>query len=199
VEPLPSDIVPGVFNNYVNPNPAFTHQDGVEVKVDHNLDAKFRLSGEIIYERQLAHDPDARRMGSPFNLNWDSYDIRNHMANLQLTEILSAAMTNQITAATMKFDEDRDLAGVHLLSQVPGYSETLPFSGGWLQDYIPQITLSAGYSEFGASSCCVVPHDKFLVNSLISSRQASRSSRSRKPEPAPSSTPAAARAARRAP
>ncbi|HKE21112.1 MAG TPA: carboxypeptidase regulatory-like domain-containing protein [Bryobacteraceae bacterium] len=166
VDPLPNDIVPGVFNNYVNLNPAVTQQNDFEMKVDHNLNSKFRLSGELIYERQLAHDPDAGRMGSPFALNWDAYDTRNHMANVQLTEIVSPAMTNQITAATMKFDEDHDFAGIHLLSQVPGYSETLPFSGGWLQNYIPLITLSGGYSEFGASSCCVVPHDKLLVNSL---------------------------------
>jgi hypothetical protein len=166
LDPLPNDIVNGVFNNFVNTNPAVTNQYDIEVKVDHNLNSRLRLSGEVIYERQLAHDPSASRMGSPFDLNWDAYDTRNHMANLQLTHIISPSMTNQITAATSKFDEDHDFAGVHLLSQVPGYSETLPFSGGFLQNYIPLITLSGGYSEFGTSSCCVIPHDKFLVNSL---------------------------------
>jgi hypothetical protein len=166
LDPLPNNIVPGVFNNYVNLNPAVTDQNNIEVKVDHNLNSKFRISGEFIFERQLAHDPGAGRMGSPFNLNWDAYDTRNHMANLQLTEIVSPTMTNQVTVATSKFDENHDFAGVHLLSQVPGYSETLPFTGGFLQNYIPLITLSGGYSEFGASSCCVVPHDKFLVDSL---------------------------------
>jgi hypothetical protein len=166
LDPLPNNIVNGVFNNFVNTNPAVTNQDDIELKIDHNINSKFRLSGEVIYERQLAHDPSASRMGSPFDLNWDAYDTRNHMANLQLTEIISPSMTNQLTAATSKFDEDHDFAGVHLLSQVPGYSETLPFSGGFLQNYVPLITLSGGYSEFGASSCCVIPHDKFLVNSL---------------------------------
>jgi hypothetical protein len=166
LDPLPNNIVPGVFNNYVNTNPAVTNQDDFEIKVDHNLSSKLRLSGEVIYERQLAHDPSAARMGSNFATNWDAYDTRNHMANLQFTQIISPAMTNQITAATSKFNEDHDFAGIHLLSQVPGYSETLPFSGGYLQNYIPLITLSGGYTEFGASSCCVVPHDKFLVDSL---------------------------------
>jgi hypothetical protein len=166
LDPLPNNIVNGVFNNFVNTHPAVTDQDNIEVKADHNVNSKLRLSGEIVYERQLAHDPSASRMGSPFDLNWDAYDTRNHMANLQLTHILSPSMTNQITAATSKFDEDHDFAGVHLLSQVPVYSETLPFTGGFLQNYVPLITLSGGYSEFGASSCCVVPHDKFLVNSL---------------------------------
>ena len=59
-------------------------------------------------------------------------------------------MTNQITVATSRFDQDHDFGGIHLLSQVPGYSETLPFSGGFLQNHIPLITLSGGYSEFGA-------------------------------------------------
>ncbi len=134
--------------------------------MDHNLNSKLRLSGEVIYERQIAHDPSASRMGSPFDLNWDAYDTRNHMANLQFTQIISPSMTNQITVATSKFNEDHDFAGIHLLSQVPGYSETLPFRGGYLQNYIPHITFSGGYGQFGASSCCVVPHDKFLVNSL---------------------------------
>ena len=166
LDPLPNDTVSGTFNNFVNAKPAVTNQANVEAKLDHNINTKLRLSGEIVYERQLAHDPSAGRMGSPFNLNWDAYATRNHMANLQLTQILSPAMTNQITVATSKFDEDHDFAGIHLLSQVPDYSETLPFSGGFLQNYIPLITLSGGYSEFGASSCCVIPHDKFLINSL---------------------------------
>jgi len=166
LDPLPNNIVSGVFNNFVNTNPAVTHQNNIELKVDHNLNSKLRLSGEVVYERQLAHDPSASRMESPFNLNWDAYDTRNHMASLQLTQIISPSMTHQITAATSKFDEDHDFAGIHLLSQVPGYSETLPFSSGFLQNYIPLVTLSGGYSEFGASSCCVVPHDKFLVNTL---------------------------------
>ena len=166
LDPLPNHIVPGVFNNYINTNPAVTDQKNVEVKVDHNLNSKFRLSGEVIYERQRAHDPSAARMGSQFATNWDAYGTRNHLANLQLTHIISPSMTNQLTAATSKFDEDHDFAGIHLLSQVPGYSEILPFSGGYLQDYIPRITFSGGYTEFGASSCCVIPHTKFLVNSL---------------------------------
>src|ERR1039457_6475245 len=53
LDPLPNNIVPGVFNNYVNSNPAVTSQDDIEVKVDHNLNSKLRLSGEVIYERQL--------------------------------------------------------------------------------------------------------------------------------------------------
>ena len=166
LDPLPNDIVPGVANNYLNTNPAVTNQDDFEIKVDHNINSKFRLSGEIIYERQLAHDPSAARMGSNFANNWDEYDTRNHMANLQVTEIISPSMTNQITLATSKFDEDHDFAGIHLLSQVPGYSEQLPFTGGYLMNYLPHITFSGGWGQFGASSCCVVPHDKFLVNSL---------------------------------
>jgi hypothetical protein len=163
--PLPN-YTTGAFNNFVNINPAVTDQNDYEIKVDHNLNSKFRLSGEIVYERQNAHDPSASRMGSPFDLNWDVYDSHNHTANLQFTQILSPSMTNQITAATGKFDENHDFGGIHLLSQAPNYSETLPFSGGYLQNYLPQITFSGGWSQFGASSCCVVPHAKSLVNSL---------------------------------
>ncbi len=165
LDPLPNYIT-SAFNNFVNTNPAVTDQNNIEIKADHNLNSKLRLSGEYMRERQDAHDPSASRMGSPFNLNWDAYDTHNHLANVQFTEIISASMTNQITAATSKFDEDHDFAGVHLLSQVPGYSESLPFSGGYLQNYVPLITFSGGWSEFGASSCCVVPHAKNLVNSL---------------------------------
>jgi hypothetical protein len=163
--PMPN-YVSSAFNNFINTNPAVTDQHNVEVKADHNINSKLRLSGEVIYERQDAHDPSASRMGSPFNLNWDAYDTKNHTANLQFTQIISSSMTNQITVATGKFDEDHDFAGIHLLSQVPSYSENLPFSGGYLQNYIPQITFSGGWSQFGASSCCVVPHAKSLVNSL---------------------------------
>jgi hypothetical protein len=166
LDPLPNDIVPGVANNYVNTNPAVTNQDDFEIKVDHNLNSKLRISGEVNYERQLAHDPSAARMGSDFANNWDAYDTRNHMANVQFTQVISPSMTNQVTIATSKFNEDHDFAGIHLLSQVPGYSEQLPFTGGYLMNYLPHITFSGGWGQFGASSCCVVPHDKFLVDSL---------------------------------
>src|SRR5215472_4838783 len=165
LDPLPNYIT-SAFNNYVNTNPAITDQDNIEVKVDHNLSSKLRLNGEYIRERQDAHDPSASRMGSPFNLNWDAYDTHNHLANFQITQILTPSMTNQVTLATSKFDEDHDFAGIHLLSQVPGYSESLPFSGGYLQNYVPLVTLSGGWSEFGASSCCVIPHIKNRVDSL---------------------------------
>jgi hypothetical protein len=95
LDPLPNNIVPGVANNYVNTNPAVTNQDDFELKVDHNLNSKIRISGEVNYERQLAHDPSAARMGSDFPENWDEYDTRNHMANLQFTQIISPAMTTR--------------------------------------------------------------------------------------------------------
>ncbi len=163
---LPNDIVPGVANNYVNTNPAVTSQNNYEIKLDHNPTSKIRMSGEINFERQIAHDPSAARMGSNFGNNWDAYDTRNHMANVQVTHIISPTMTNQVTVATSKFNEDHDFAGIHLLSQVPGYSEQLPFTNGYLTNYIPHITFSQGWGQFGASSCCVVPHTKFLVDSL---------------------------------
>jgi len=81
-------------------------------------------------------------MGSPFATNWDIYDSRNHAMNLQFTQIISPSMTNQITAATAKFDEDHDFSGIHLLSQVSNFTENLPFSGGYLQNYLPHVTFS---------------------------------------------------------
>lgn len=163
--PLPNNIT-SAFDNYINTNPSYTRQDNYTIKADHNLTSNWRLSGEYLYERQVAADPSAARMGSPFDLNWDEYDTRNHVAQLQLTQILSPSMTNQVSFGTSSYDGNHDFAGIHLLSQVPGYSESLPFTGGFLQNYLPVVTFSGGWSEFGASSCCVVPHAKSLENSL---------------------------------
>jgi len=154
--PVPNVATSG-FNNYFNGNPSITKQLNDEIKIDHNLSSSLRLTGEYFFETQQSSDPRAGRMGSPYPTNYDIYNTENQVAQLQLLQVISPSMTNQTSIAVSSYNATHDFGGIHLISQVPGFGQTLPYTGNYLQNYLPHVTFSNGWSQFGASSCCVVP------------------------------------------
>lgn len=55
-----------------------------------------------------------------------------------------------------------------MISQVPGFQQTLPFTGSYLQDYLPNIQLSAPWSKFGPSSNFIVSRATELDDTVTS-------------------------------
>lgn len=163
--PLPNNVAGG-FDNYINLNPATTKQMDVMTKVDHNISTNLRLTGEYFYEGQTTDEPSAGRMGSPFSSDYDVFRTDNQLAKVQLEQILSPSMANQTSIAMNNYDITHDLGGTYLLSQIPGYSQTLPYTGGYLQNYLPHITFAQGWSQFGASSCCIIPRATDLEDTV---------------------------------
>ncbi len=163
--PLPNDQT-GIFNNYVNTNPFLTDQMDIEGKIDHNFTPGLRLTGEYFYEGNTSTSPSAARMGSPFSNNYDVFDSTAQIAQVRLTQILSPTMTNQTGVAMNNLVENHDLGGIRLISQVPGLHQSLPYTGGFLQNYIPHVGIAGGWSQFGASSCCIIPRATSLVETI---------------------------------
>jgi hypothetical protein len=161
--PLPNNLAGGTYTStsssadYLNVNPNLTDQVDLFGKVDHDLTSKLRLSGEYMVEEQTFTGANAARFGTPWTTNYDIFETDDQAFQVRLTQILSSTMTNQTSASIGIFDGTHDFGGVHLLSQVPGFHQTLPYSGGYLQNYLPDIAPSAPWTAFGTSSNFIVP------------------------------------------
>ncbi len=145
------------FNNYLNIRPTLLDQFDQEVKVDHNLTDKLRLTFEYFYEGQQSNLPAASRMGSPFTSNWDIFKTDNQLAKLQLAHFITPSMTNQASISMNSYDVTHDFAGINSYAQIPGYAQQFPYSGGYLQNRLPHVTFTGGWSQFGTSANNTIP------------------------------------------
>jgi len=154
--PLPNNPSAG-FDNYLNTNPSKTDQLDIMSKVDHNFTPKLRLTGEYFVEEQNFTGGNAARFGSPWSTDYDLFETDDQAGQLRLTQILSPTMTNQTSVATGIFDGTHDFGGIHLTSQVPGFHQTLPYTGAYLMDYLPSVNFNQGWSKMGTGSSYIVP------------------------------------------
>jgi hypothetical protein len=154
--PLPNNQTT-VFNNYLNASPANNDQLDQEYKVEQNLTSKFHLMGEVLHEGQSYSYPRGQRLGSAFPTNHDVFDTHNSLAQVQLTETLSSSMTNQISAAMNRYIYYHDIVGIAQVSQISGFNQHLPYTGGYLQNYLPTVTFSGGWSSMGTGSSIILP------------------------------------------
>ena len=143
--------------NYINTKPAITNQDDIEGKIDHYITPRFHLMGELFWETQDARNPNASRMGSPFATNYDTFLSDNKLAQVMLTQIYSSTMTNDTAIAMNNYVITHDFGGIISTSQVQGYSQNFPYTGGYLQNRLPHVTFSNGWSQFGTSANNTIP------------------------------------------
>jgi hypothetical protein len=165
LEPLP-DNQTSVFNNYINANPALNDQFDQEYKVDEYFSPKYRLTGEFLHEGQAYTYPRGQRLGTVFPNNYDVFNTHNSLAQLQLTQILSRTATNQVSVAMNRFIYYHDIDGISHLSDIPAYHEQLPFTGGYLQTYLPTVSFSGGWSSIGTGSSIILPRFATLERML---------------------------------
>ncbi len=143
--------------NYINTKPNVTNQLDEEAKIDHYITPKFRLTGELFWESQNAYNAAASRMGSPYSSNYDVFLSDNKLAQVQLTQMYSPRMTNQTSIAMNNYNITHTFGGVVQTNQINGYSEAFPYSGGYLENYVPHITFTNGWSQFGSSANNIIP------------------------------------------
>lgn len=143
--------------NYVNTNPNVTNQLDEEGKVDHYITPKLRLTGELLWESQNAYNANASRMGSPYSTNWDTFLSDNKVAQVSLTQMYTATMTNTTSVAMNNYNITHGFGGITQYSQISGYSEQFPYNGGYLENFVPHITFSNGWSQFGSSANNIIP------------------------------------------
>ena len=154
------------MTNYINTYPTITNQMDVLAKLDVNLSSRFRLTGEYMVENNTSTSPAASRMGSHFHSDYDMFDSNDQVAQLQLLQIYTPSMTNQTSVSMSNMVEAHDIGGLSHLAQISGFSQVLPYKGGFLQDYLPLATFSGGWTNFGASSCCIIPRFTSLFDTV---------------------------------
>src|SRR5262249_4076193 len=155
-EPLPN-TKNNFLNNYNNTNPALNDQLNQELKIDQYLTSKFRLTAEVLHEGQAYTYPRGQRLGTVFPNNYDVFRTHNTLAQVQLTQVVSAYATNQVSVAMNRFIFYHDIDGISHLSDIPDYHQQLPFTGGYLQNYLPTVTFSGGWSSIGTGSSIILP------------------------------------------
>lgn len=151
VAPLPNNAAAG-FLNYINNDPQVNTQRNDEVKVDHNITSKYRLSGEYIAETATTLSPNNPSDSSPFNTGKQNVDWNDYLAQVTFAATFTTNLVNQASIAMNHRVVSLTQQGITNLSQVPGYAQSVPFSGGLGTNRLPQINLSGGYSTFGSAS-----------------------------------------------
>jgi hypothetical protein len=154
--PLPNNQT-SIFNNYLNASPANNDQLDQEYKIDQNLSRRNRLMAEFLHEGQSYAYPRGQRLGSAFPTNHDVFNTHNSLAQIQWTETLNSNMTNQVSVAMNRYIYYHDIVGVAQVSQIPGFDQHLPYTGGYLQNYLPTVTFSGGWSSMGTGSSIILP------------------------------------------
>ncbi len=172
VAPLPNDLTGGTYSatssatDYLNTNPNDTNQVDLLGKVDQIITPKLRLTGEYMVEEQTFIGANAARFGAPWSTNWDLFETDDQAFQTRLTQILSSTMTNQTSASIGLFDGNHDFGGIHLINQVPGYNQTLPYTGAALMNYLPSVSLSQSWSKFATGSSYIVPRATELHDTI---------------------------------
>jgi len=163
IAPLPNNQTT-IFSNYIIQNPAINNQFDQIYKVDHNIRQNLRLTGEFMHEAQDYTYPRGQRLGSAFPTNFDVFDTHNSLAQIQLTQMISSTMTNQVSGAMNRYIFDHDIDGISKVAQIPGYTQNLPFKGGYKQDYLPALSFTGGWSIMGTRSQNMSPRFSELEN-----------------------------------
>jgi hypothetical protein len=149
-QPLPNYVSPaGGITNYLNVNPTYTRTREDEIKVDHDFGSRVRFMGEYIEDRQLYRAPYNTALASPYSTSQTVEPDEDQLGQARLTITLTPSMVNTASVATMQSIPSIEFTGTTQLNQVPGFSQTLPYSGGTNQQYLPAITITGGYSPVG--------------------------------------------------
>ncbi len=149
-EPLPNYVSPaGGITNYINVNPTYTRTRSDEIKVDRDLGSRVRLMVEYIEDRQLYRAPYNTSSGSPSTTAQTVEPDEDQLGQVRLTASLTPSMVNTVSVATSQTIPTLEYTGIAELSQVQGFAQNLPYTGGTNQQYLPVVNLSGGWSSLG--------------------------------------------------
>lgn len=154
--PLPNNQT-AATTNYLNNSPAHNNQLDQEYKIEHSITPKYHLLAEYLHEGQSYAYPRGQRLGSAYPTNHDVFDTHNSLAQVAVTQILSPSMTNTTSMAMNRYIFYHDIVGIAHVADVPGYTQDLAYKDGYLQNYLPTITFSGGWSSMGTGSAYILP------------------------------------------
>jgi hypothetical protein len=129
--------------NYVNNIPSITNTRDDQIKIDHHINSRWSVMGEYLDERQTwtMSSMNSGTSGEVSNLNWEQDLTNNQLGQLSLTTLIGDNIVNSASISTNIYNVDLNLKGISDISQIDGYSESLPFHGE-LSTRIPSITVS---------------------------------------------------------
>jgi hypothetical protein len=154
------------FLNFINLSPTINKTRDDEGKIDQEFGSRLHLMAEYLDERQINNNTYDTFLGSPYTISANPIKSDNQLAQIQLTATLSPSMVNTFSLATEQAIPNLRLAGIVNQNQVPGFSENLPYKGGFRSERLPQITFGQGLSPFGVSTSLPLSHSGSLDNTL---------------------------------
>jgi hypothetical protein len=141
--------------NYVNSNPVLLKQLDTMGRIDHQINDRFRLTGEYIREGVKNHLNSAQSLSSAYPGTQDLYYNNDSVGQLHLIETISNNIVNNISFAMDRYVVEHTFAGLRYVQDVSGYSQSLPYPSaiiGLPGQWLPNITFSSGWTGFGTNS-----------------------------------------------
>jgi hypothetical protein len=146
--PLPNDVIPGQFNNYVNTNPQRLFDSSVLYRIDHTINDKNQLMGRVMYEEaniQLA----ARNYNDPApNPGAANYSTGLN-AMIRWTTTPNSHITNNVQIAETYLKGKNSLSGNYTLPS--GTTIPLPLGPDPL-NRIPSMQINGGWNWLGVGA-----------------------------------------------
>jgi hypothetical protein len=130
--------------NFVNNTPNIINTRDDQIKVDHHFNSRWSLMGEYLDERQnwTISSMNSATSGEVSNLNSELDLTNDQLGQVSLTTLIGNNLVNTASISTNIYDVDLDLLGISDISQVSGYSESLPYHGT-LSTRIPSLTITS--------------------------------------------------------
>lgn len=139
--------------NYLNSTPQITDQRDDELKIDHNFTDRYRLTLELLDEKQNLQQSslNSSNSGSILPTNYEDDLTKNYLGQLQFTATITPAMVNTASISANIYNLDLILDGTVYRNQIPNFNQTLPLNGA-LTNRLPLITFSQGYAPEGIAA-----------------------------------------------
>jgi hypothetical protein len=166
-EPLPNYVSPsGGITNYINVNPIYTRTRDDEIKVDHNFGSRMRLMVEYVENRQLMRASSNTIIGNPFPNSYTVQPSECQIGHVAVTTTITPSMVNTASFNTSQLVATIAFNGIVQQNQVPGFSENLPYKGGYNMQFLPTVAITGGWASFGGPSQYPLYHASGLWNEL---------------------------------
>jgi hypothetical protein len=163
------DVIQLSTDDYVLTNPVLFKQLNTMGKIDHEINDRFHVTAEYFNEGVRDQLSSASRMGSNYPGNYDIFYNNDSAAQIHLNERIGGTMLNQISVAMDRYVVTHTYGGLHLVSQVPGYSQQLAYPStiiGLAGQWLPDITFSDGWTKFGTNSTDTQWRTAYLAETL---------------------------------
>jgi hypothetical protein len=166
--PEPNYSKSGSSYNYSNNTPQITDQRDDEIKVDHYITPKHRLTVEFLdeYQDYRLNSFNSANSGEVFGVNWEEDFTHNKLMGVSLTSTLTDNIVNSFNVSSNIYDLDLDIKGLTDVGSLSGFTSNMPYSGT-LSTRIPLVTLSGSstsYSPEGIPAARPLTHAADLDN-----------------------------------